>query len=98
MSMVEQRTVSGTVVDILARIGSDGGEIVEIRMKTAGGDHRAMAHGDKAVSANKLREKMEVLMRNNGRSSIGELGVPLEVVGIAKDPTTTVVTAMKIAN
>jgi hypothetical protein len=94
---VEQRTVSGTVTDILPRIGSDGGDIVEIRMKTASGDHRAMAHGDKAASASKLRDKIEALMKSNGRSNMSELNVPLEVVGIVKDATTTVVTSIKIA-
>ncbi len=97
MAGVEQRTVSGTVVDILARISSDGGNVVEIRMATAGGDHKAMAHGDKATTASKLREKIEALMKANGRASIKELNVPLEVQGIAKDPQTTVITAMKIA-
>lgn len=97
MSGVQERTVSGTVVDILARISSDGGNVVEIRMDTASGDHKAMAHGDKAAAASKLREKIDALMKSKGQSSMKALGIPLEVVGIAKDPTTTVVTAMKIA-
>lgn len=83
--------------DIVERIGADGGDIVEIRLKTAGGDHRAMAHGDKASTAVKLKEKIEQLMKANGRSSIADCSVPLEISGIAKDPTTTVITSIKIA-
>ncbi|MBV8168673.1 MAG: hypothetical protein JO021_17890 [Alphaproteobacteria bacterium] len=66
-------------------------------MATANGDHRAMAHGEKATTAAKLREKIENLMKSKGESTMQALGVPLEVVGIVKDPTTTVVTALKIA-
>jgi hypothetical protein len=94
---VQERTVTGTVVDILARISSDGGNVVEIRMDTASGDHKAMAHGERASAAQKLREKIEAIMKSKGHANMKALGVPLEVVGIVKDPTTTVVTAMKIS-
>lgn len=95
---VEHRSVTGQVTDIRPRIGSDGKDVVEIFLTTSSGNHRAVAHAGQATAAQNLHEKMLKLASSNGCATIKELGVSIIVEGITKDPSTTIVTAMKIAS
>jgi hypothetical protein len=95
---VEHHSITGTIKEIRARIGSDGKDVVEIFLKTSAGEHRAIAHANQASAAINLKEKMEKLATSNGVGSIGELGVNLVVDGLVKDPSTTTITALRLAS
>ncbi len=95
---VEHHSVTGLVADIRSRIGSDGKDIVEILLKTSGGEHRGIAHANQAAAAMNLLDKMKKLASSNGVSSIGELGVNLVIEGIVRDPATTTVTGLRLAS
>jgi hypothetical protein len=93
---VEVKAVRGKVREFRTRLTSDGKEVVEIVLATAGGEQRCQAHGDKAKAAMALKSKVEELAQRNG-GSVESLGVGVEVEGIPKDGGVIVVTGIKLA-
>lgn len=98
MAQVEQRSVTGAIVDIRQRLGSDGKDVVEIVLRTPEGEHRGLAHATMAKTAEVLKDKVEKLRATHGAASIADLGIKLTMDGLVRDISSITITAVKIAS
>lgn len=98
MAQVEQRSVTGAIVDIRQRLSSDGKDVVEIVLRTPEGEHRGVAHANMANTASVLKDKLEKLCATHGAATVKDLGVNLTMEGLVRDISTVTITAIKIAS
>lgn len=93
------RTVDGEIVEIMERLSSTGGAVVELHLNTAAGKEKFLAYEDKATAIQTLSKKMQDLVAKNGVAHIRDLHVRVEISGIVKAASATkdtIVTGIKI--
>lgn len=93
------RTIDGEIVEIMERISSTGGAVVELHLATSSGKEKFLAYEDKATAIQSLSKKMQDLVTKNGVAHIRDLHVRVEISGIVKAASSskdTIVTGIKI--